>query len=226
MKRIVISLGGSLISTAEGIDVKFLKKFRALLLSRVALGEQFIIVIGGGKVCRNYQAALKAVTSPTSDDLDQMGIAATWFNAELVRLIFKDLAYPRVNNTPDARVKFNEPIMTACGNVPGHSSDNDAVHLAKNFGAETVINLTNIDKVYTADPRKVKNAKPLDSVTWQDFLKIVGTKWIPGANFPFDPVASQFAQKNKLKVIIANGNNLTNLKSILTNKKYTGTLIY
>ena len=44
---------------------------------------------------------------------------------------------------------------------------------------------------FQADPRKDKNAKPIDKITWTDFRKLVGDEWIPGMNAPFDPVASK-----------------------------------
>jgi uridylate kinase len=99
------------------------------------------------------------------------------------------------------------------------------VRLAKAYGARTVINLSNIDFVYSKDPRKFKDAKKIESISWGNFRKIVGNKWDPGKNLPFDPTAAKLAQKLKLKVIIANGKNLKNLKNILNNNKFRGTII-
>jgi uridylate kinase len=109
--------------------------------------------------------------------------------------------------------------------MPGRSTDDDAVRLAHIYGAKTVINLSNIDYVYTKDPRKFKDAKKIESISWEDFRKIVGNKWDPGKNAPFDPTAAKTAEKNRMKVIIANGKNLKNLKDILGNKKFRGTTI-
>jgi uridylate kinase len=53
----------------------------------------------------------------------------------------------------------------------------------------------------------------------------VGTKWSPGLNAPFDPIASTFAAKHELKVIIAKGTDLMNLKKILEGKSFLGTTI-
>lgn len=224
-KIFVISLGGSLISTQDGVDVEFLKKLRAFIVKRFTRGERFILVCGGGKVCRDYQKALKGITKVESNDLDWIGITTTYLNADLIRLIFKEYSFPSVVNTPDIKHPFKEKIMPACGNKPGHSSDNDAVHLAFTYGAFQVINLTNVDKVYTGDPREDKTAKPLENVSWAEYLKIVGSKWSPGANYPFDPVASKFAAKNGIAVTIARGGDFKNLANILDGKKFVGTLI-
>ncbi|MDR1253159.1 MAG: UMP kinase, partial [Treponema sp.] len=88
-----------------------------------------------------------------------------------------------------------------------------------------VINLSNIEKVYTDDPRKNPDAKPVDTISWEDFRALVGDEWVPGKNVPFDPVASRHAAKIGLKVICAAGKNLDNLKKILRGEDFVGTSI-
>lgn len=224
-KIFVLSVGGSLISTKDGVNVKFLKGLKSFIEARVKKGERFVLTCGGGRVCREYQNALKEVRKASSVDLDWMGIAATRYNASLVRLMFKEIAYPEVVNKPDTKHPFKQKVMAVCGNVPGHSSDNDAVHIANTYEAGTVINLTNVDKVYTADPNVDKDAKPIDSITWKEYLKMFGGEWVPGANYPFDPVASKFAHKKDLRVVIALGSDFKNLGKILDGKKFIGTEI-
>ena len=99
------------------------------------------------------------------------------------------------------------------------------MRLAKIYGARQIINLSNIDFVYTKDPRKFKGAKKITATSWKNFRKIVGNKWDPGKNLPFDPTAAKLAERLKLKVIIANGKNLKNLQRILQGKKFQGTTI-
>jgi uridylate kinase len=223
-KLFVISLGGSLINPGE-IDNKFLKSFRNLILSGIKKGNRFILMTGGGGPARQYQSALKVITKATADELDWMGIQATWLNAKLVQLMFGKIAHLRLVSDPNIKVKSQAKILVAGGWMPGRSTDDDAVRLAKTYGAQTVINLSNIDYVYTKDPRKFKDAKKIESISWKDFRKIVGNKWDPGKNLPFDPTAAKLAEKLKLKVIIANGKNLQNLKNILKDKKFKGTKI-
>ncbi len=220
----VVSLGGSLINPGE-IDSNFLKNFRQLVLGQVKKGNRFILITGGGKPAREYLSALKAVAKSKRDDLDWMGIFATRLNAQLVRLIFGRLAHPAVVKDPNNRVNFKEKILVAGGWMPGRSTDDDAIRLAKIYGADTVINLSNIDYVYTKDPRKFKAAEKIKHISWKNFRKIVGNKWDPGKNLPFDPTAARLAEKLKLKVIIANGKNLKNIRHILEGKKFKGTLI-
>jgi uridylate kinase len=223
-KLFVISLGGSLINPGA-VDVGFLKKFRATILRQAQKGNRFILITGGGKLCRDFQHSLRQITKPSANDLDWIGISSTWLHADLVRLIFGKLSHPIIVKNPNHKVKFKEKILVAGGWMPGRSTDDDAARLAKIYGAKIVINLSNINYVYTKDPRKFKDAKIIKEISWKNFRKIVGNKWDPGKNLPFDPTAAKLAERLRLKVIIANGKNLKNLQNILVEKNFKGTII-
>lgn len=220
----IISLGGSLICPNE-LDVPFLRSFRQIILKRVNRGDRFVLVAGGGHLARKYLEALRSVVRPSVDTLDWMGIHSTRLNAQLIRLLFGKLAHPKIVEDPNKKVTFKEKILVAGGWKPGRSTDDDAVRMAQVYGAHAIINLSNVDYVYTKDPRKFKDARPIKQISWKDFRKIVGSKWDPGKNAPFDPVAAKFAQAHKQKVIIARGNNLKNLERILAGRTFVGTVI-
>jgi uridylate kinase len=223
----VISLGGSLIAP-DAVDTVFLASFRRLAADHLeADGRRKLIVIcGGGGLARRYQAACRELNSSASnDDLDWIGIAATRVNAELVRRLFGVLCDGGVVTDPTAARKFSGRVMVAAGWKPGFSTDNDAVILARRFGAGTLVNLSNIAKVYTADPKKDPSAQPLDAVSWPEFRKIVGEEWSPGRNTPFDPAATRAAAAAHLRVIFADGRDLANLEAILAGRPFVGTTI-
>ena len=220
---IVISLGGSLI-VPDKINPLFLKKFKSLILSEIKKGKKFILICGGGHTARNYQKTAKSLSKLNSTELDWLGIHCTWLNAQLVKTIFSKIAHNKIVENPTKKLRFKK-LLIACGWKPGCSTDYDAVLLARTFKAKTIINLSNITKAYTKDPKKYKSAKPITKTTWKEFRKIVGNKWIPGANYPFDPIASKLAEKLKLKTVIMKGTNLKNLKNYLNNKKFIGTTI-
>lgn len=210
------------------VDWKFLKKFRELILKQIKKGKKFIIITGGGYAAREYQNNACKVTELTKDDRDWLGIHATRMNAHLVRTIFRSNAHPVINTNPHALedfYNFTGSIMVAAGWRPGFSTDFDAVTLGKYFQAKQVVNLSNIDFVYDKDPKKFKNAKKIKEISWTDFRKIVGDKWDPGMNAPFDPVASKIAQEAQMEVVIMNGKKLKNLEDYLGGKKFTGTVI-
>ncbi|MDO8625975.1 MAG: UMP kinase [Candidatus Magasanikbacteria bacterium] len=221
----ILSVGGSIIIPPTGFDIGFLKKFRALILSEVKKGQKFILVIGGGATCRQYQKAAGAAVPMTDRDLDWLGIKTTVLNAEFVKALFKDYAYEEVAVNPTKKVKTTRPIIIAAGWKPGCSTDKDAVLLAKTYGATEVINLSNVDYVYNSDPKKNKNAKKLTRLTWGELKKIVGTKWQPGANVPFDPSAARLAQKLGLVVKFARGTDVKTISRILNGDSTLGTVI-
>ena len=221
---IIISLGGSIIVPGE-IDVRFLKGFRQLILRHVKKGKRFIIISGGGKTCRKYQKAASGVVKLDRDDLDWLGIHATRLNAHLLRTIFSSHARKAIVKNPTKKIDFKEKILIAAGWEPGWSTDYDAVLLAKQFGVKTLINLSDIDYVYNKDPKYHRGAKLMKSVGWKEFRKIVGDKWDPGLNKPFDPVATKEAQKLGMRVVIMKGNDLKNIDAFLHEKKFKGTVI-
>lgn len=226
IKYKILSVGGSIIIPKTGFDIVFLKKFRSLILSEVKKGNKFILVIGGGATCRDYQQTLTKVVKTSDTDLDWLGIYTTWFNAEFVKMLFVGYAHGEVIKNPTQKIKTNKPIIIAGGWKPGCSTDKDAVLLAQNFDAKEMINLSNIEYVFDKDPNKFSNAKKIEKINWPDFRKnVVGYKWVPGKNVPFDPMASALAEKLKLKVSILKGTNLVEVKKAIQGKKFKGTVI-
>ena len=210
-------------------DTAFLNDFSAMVRDWLAedKSRKLILVVGGGAPARVYQNAYRAVGGNAKDDnqADWIGIMATRLNAQLLKAIFSDLCEQDVVYDPTAAKDFTGRILVAAGWKPGFSTDNDAVLLAEQFGAKTVVNLSNIEKVYTDDPRKNPDAKPLDTISWADFRKMVGDEWQPGKNCPFDPIASKKASENGMTVICAGGKNIPNIRNILDDKPFIGTQI-
>jgi len=225
-KPIIISLGGSIIVPKE-IDLAFLKGFRAMVEKYISKGRRFIIVSGGGHTCRLFQRAAAEVAKLDKEDLDWLGIHATRLNAHLLRAIFRKHANPVVLKDPTSSgIVFKEKILLAAGWKPGFSTDYDTVILAKRFGASTILNLSNQDYVYTKDPLKHKDATPIKAISWKEYRKIVGDRWDPGMNVPFDPVASKKAEQYGMTVVMLNGTNLKNLDELLSGRKFKGTVIF
>lgn len=219
----IISLGGSLVCPEE-IDFKFLRNFRKFILSWVRKGKKFAIIVGGGGIARKYQKIAKEFGT-SFENLDWIGIFATWLNASLIKSLFESFAFSEIITNPSKKLNPREKILIAGGWKPGWSTDFDAVILARNLKAKRVINLTNIDYVFDKDPKKFSDAKPIFSSSFDQFLKIIGKKWTPGANFPFDPVAARLAKKLKIEIIILNGKNFKNLSAFFKGKKFVGTII-
>jgi uridylate kinase len=224
----VISLGGSIVAPG-GVDTEFLQKFVKLIHSFIEKdhNRKFIFVVGGGGPARSWQNAYRSICGDDviNEEADWIGIMATRLNAQLVKALMGKWCTQEVVTNPLHVDPLTGHVLVAAGWKPGFSTDNDAVLLAERFQAEAVINLSNIEKVYTADPKTNPDAKPIDKISWADFRAMVGDEWVPGKNVPFDPVASKHAEKIGLKVICADGHNLDNLSRILSGEEFTGTTI-
>ena len=224
----VISLGGSIVAP-DGVDVDFLKNFVSLIQSFIKNDSEkrFIFVVGGGGPARRYQNACREINANIKDEeADWIGIMATRLNAQLIKAAMGELCNQEVVTNPMEVAPLTGRVMVAAGWKPGFSTDYDAVLLAERFKADAVLNLSNIEKVYTADPKVDGSAKPIDKISWKEFREMVGDDWVPGKNVPFDPVASRHAEKIGLKVICASGKDLENLKKILGGEEFTGTTIF
>ncbi len=221
---IVISLGGSLIVPDE-IDTEFLKLFSAFIKDCITQGFRFAIVTGGGKLARKYNTATEALTSPSTEDLDWLGIAATRVNAELVRIILDDSAHSSIVMDPDHVPSTDKPIIVGGGWKPGNSSDLAAIHMAQSLNAKRVINLSNIDYAYDKDPNKYPDAKKIESISWAEFRGLLPSEWTPGLSAPFDPIAAEKAESLGIEVAIMNGRNIENLQKYLNGEEFMGTVI-
>lgn len=208
--KIVISLGGSLV-VPDDIDILFLREFKTLISAEANAGKKIFIMTGGGKIAREYQKIAKEISNPTDEDLDLIGIRALNLNAELVRVLFKDV--PNVEAQVHGRTN------------PGASTDTGSVKLALEKNAKTVINLSNTDYVYDSDPKTNPNAKKIENISWAMYRSIIPKKWTPGLNTPFDPIASEIAEKEGIEVVIINGKPLNNFAKYLKGEKFAGTII-
>lgn len=212
----------------DGVDVDFVTRFVRALRDRLERERDlaFGLVIGGGSTARRYQEAARVVAPDTpSDVLDDIGIAATRINAHIVRAAFGSLCGDPVFTDPTAVRSISRRVLVGGGWKPGFSTDNVSVRLAETLGADTLINLSNIRQIYTADPGVDPNAKPLDRITWDELTAIVGDEWIPGKNTPFDPVATRRAAELGMTVVAADGRDLANLEALLDGRSFVGTTI-
>jgi len=246
-KTIVISLGGSIIYP-ESIDVIFLKKFNKFIRKFLKRGYKFVIVTGGGKLCRDFQSAASKVSRVSSDDKDWIGIHTTRLNAQLLRTIFKDVADPEIIDakeksserakTSEAQPhtnsrqrfsggvkKLNYPITIGSGWRPGWSTDFVSAQIATDFGVKEFVNAGKPAYVFEKDPQKFPKAKKFEKLSWSEYRKLIPSKWIPGFNSPVDPIAAKLCQKEKLAAIVINGKNLKNFENLLSGKNFEGTII-
>lgn len=227
--KIVMSIGGSLIAPQGGIDTKFLGDLSKFIREQLAENNkrQFFLVTGGGSTARDYIQSGREVVGHelSSEDLDWLGIHASRLNAHLVKTIFKDISHQYIIKHYEIIRKVSEPVVIAAGWKPGWSTDYDSILLCEDYHVGEVVNLSNISQVYDKDPKKFKDAKPIDRISWKDFRKLVGDDWIPGMNAPFDPVASKKAEELGIKVVLLSGHDFKNIERYFKNEPFLGTVI-
>lgn len=227
-ETIVISLGGSIVSPKAGeVNINFLKRFRQMILKFLKKNYRFVIIVGGGKVCRLYQTAASKIAALSNDDKDWLGIHATRFNAHLLRTIFRKEAYPVLLDDPHKPVKNHWKLLVAAGWRPGNSTDYIAVLLARRFRIKEIINAGNIPFVFEKDPSLFKNAKKFERISWKNYRKLIGSKWSPGLSTPFDPVAAKLAEELKIRVFIIDGADINNFEKAVNPPSggFRGTII-
>ena len=229
----VIKLGGSMVSPSTTclFDFAYANNFRKALEQFTLLGDKFFVAVGGGSIMRQYRDLAMANGITDHNQLHWIGTTVNVLNAEVVRVSMGELADEGVYKYEDyydnSILKINKSIKVGGGGRPGHSGDMDAILAALKLNTKVIISLKNVAAIYSADPKIDPQARPLEKLSWKEYLDIIGNpvEHMPGANFPIDPVASQIAIKNNLKFIVIAGLDIENLKKVLLGEKFIGTVV-
>jgi len=165
------------------------------------------VVAGGGNIFRGVKVSEQGIPRVTGD---MMGILATVMNALALESAIEKagiaartmsaLAMPEVCETYERRqalrhLEEGRIVLLAAGTGnPFFTTDTTAVLRAAEIGAQAVLKATDVDGVYSADPKKDKNAKRYDRLTHQEAiernLKVM------------DTTAFALAQENRMPIIV------------------------
>jgi len=221
MKKVVISLGGSVI-VPDKVDYNYLLKFKKTV-SSFYKKNKLVIITGGGSTARKYMD-LKRFDYKTKS---LIGISSTKLNARLVSGIFnkKGKIPDNVEQVKKSLKNSNLVICGALGMKHNSTTDGNAAEIAKEIGADLFINMTNIKGLYDKNPEKYKNAKYIPEISFEDFKKIASKiKFRAGQHFVLDQYAAKFISKHKIKTVIIS-QSLLNLNKVLKNIVFIGTII-
>lgn len=220
----VISLGGSRIIPDE-VDLVFLKKFKEIITKNKD-HSKFIVVCGGGSVARKYIEALRA--NGNSTFLQSMaGISITRVNARFMSYFFgEDAAEGIPHDLKHVSNLLRKNDIVFCGALrykPNNTSDGTAATIASYFKAPFV-NITNVQGLYTDNPKTNKNAKFIKETSWKDFNeRAKKIKFKAGQHFVLDQNAAELILKNKIPTYIIGS--LKDLENIIKGKDFEGSII-
>lgn len=224
-KVLVISLGGSVI-IPDKIDFKFLDRFKKLL-EKHSKKFKFVIVCGGGSIARKYIEALDR-EGANEEEISEAGMRATRMNAMFLMQFFGKRANSHLpKDMHDVKNNLSKNDFVICGALrysPDETSDGTAAKLAHFFKSD-FLNITNVDGLYSKDPRTSKDAKFIQYESWDDFeSRISKMKFKPGQHFVLDQQAAAIIKNYKIKTVIA-GKDVSNLDKMLLQKPFKGTLL-
>ncbi len=226
MDAVAVSLGGSFLVKENGVDVALTREIAAVL-ERVSTQRRVLAVVGGGAVARTYIQGARALGAPETT-LDEIGIAVTRINA---RVLLSSLphAYPKPPLSFDEALLASRsyPIVVMGGTHPGHTTDAVTVMLGDAARAKRIVIATNVDGVYSADPRKDPAAKHLPRLTAEDLVRITGGGDAKaGGTGVVDALGAKMIARSGIECAVVDGRDLKALEGALLGRTdFHGSLV-
>jgi uridylate kinase len=208
-QRVVVKVSGEALMGPEGFGIHqpTLERIAADLVATRALGVALGVVVGGGNIFRGMKISEKGIPRVTGD---MMGMLATVMNALALETAIEQAGAPARTMSASAMPEICETyerrrvlrhldegrmVLLAGGTGnPFFTTDTTAVLRAAEIGAQAVLKATDVDGVYTADPKKDKNATRYDRLTHQEALdrdlKVM------------DTTAFALARENRMPIIV------------------------
>jgi len=230
-KRILLKLSGEALMGEQkgGIDPAVVTMVANQVKAIRELGIEVGLVIGGGNIFRGVAGATKGMDRVTGD---HMGMLATMINALALQdaleqkgiqtRVLSGIEMPKISESYIRRravrhlEKGRVVIFGAGTGNPYFSTDTAAALRANEIAAQVVMKATNVDGVYTADPRTDPTATKYDCVSYQEVLER-GLKVM-------DAAAIALCMENKLPILIFDMNKPGNLLAAV-NGDVIGTLV-
>lgn len=220
---VVVSIGGSVVaddplspSPARGIASTLDEQIQAPLA----------VVVGGGAASRRYIDAARELGLDEAG-LDELGITITRANAWLLIAAFGRETYPEPATSFFEATKALRDYPRVCmgGTHPGHTTDAVAAMLAERVDAARLVIGTNVDGVYTGDPKQDPDAERIESLTPSDVVELAGEARQAGSSSVIDPLAAQIIRRSNLATRVVDGTDHPNLAQAVAGKPFEGTRI-
>ena len=217
--RAVVSLGGS-VAASPMPDVRFMREFAELVAELTERGHSIAVVVGGGRMAREYITRASELGA-SREVCDELGIAVTRINARLLALALGEHAHQLVPSSLEELPPWDRVIVMG-GTEPGHTTDAVAAMLALRLGAELLVIATDVDGVYSADPKRVPGAVKYPRITGAELLRLSAGEHTAGASAVIDPKAARIIAESGLRTVVVKGE-IPRIKAALLGGEHGGT---
>ena len=224
MDKVVVSIGGSVLVPGDD-DAAYIRRL-ADMLREVASEAQVAVVVGGGREARRYVDMGRALGGSVRE-LDELGIGITRVNARLLTVALGDIANTEIPVKADDCARMSEPgrIAVMGGTEPGHTTDAVSAMIAERMGADRIVNASNVDAVYSADPRADPDAVRYERMTIAQLKEVVYQDHDAGKSSVFDPLGVSIAMRERIDILMVNGRDLEELRNAILGKPIKGTFV-
>ena len=211
--RILLKLSGESLAGAKGTGFDFdtITGFARDIKAVAAMGAQVGMVIGGGNLVRGSQLSKMGLDRVSADYMGMLGtvINALAFQDILERegldtrvmtaIRMEELAEPYIRRRALRHLEKGRAVIFAAGTGnPYFSTDTAAVLRGIQMKADLIIKATSVDGVYSADPKKVPDARKYERISYRDvMLEELGV---------MDQTAITLCKENSLPLIVLNIN--------------------
>lgn len=221
---VVIRLGGSII--ASPINPQRINQYVELLKQLSGDGHNVITVVGGGALAREL-IRTGSTLGLSEEAQDWLAIHVSRLYALIFALKLGEAGTGKVpTSVREAANALKENRIVVMGGLrPGMTTDAVAAHVAQEVKAQLLVKATDQEGIYTKDPRRYKDAKKLDKITFKKLARLLEqNRHRAGIHQILDPVAVEILQKTRTRTIVVNGGNPRNLHAAVEGKK-VGTVI-
>ncbi len=196
--RAVVKLGGALFRRDP--EVNAIKSMARALSEFAREGNQVVAIAGGGENARAYISAARKLGAEEST-CDLIGIELTRSNAELFRIALGEVGVPKIPTSIGdvPHLAHLGKVLVMGGLQPGQSTNTVAALAAEITRAELLVNGTDVDGVYTKDPKKFPKARLLRTVQMDKLLNwAMSGEVFAGRYELLDPMALKIMQRAKI----------------------------
>jgi uridylate kinase len=225
MSTIAVKMGGSVLAPDE-VNLDYVQKVAKILL-KVAKQHRLYVVVGGGKLARTFITTCRKLHADESF-CDEVGIEVSRLNARVLISALGAAAYPEPAKDFHEAIVAGQTykIVIMGGTHPGHSTDAVCAMLAEKARADRIVRVTNVEGVYSDDPRMNPKAELLKKITGSELVKICSrTLGKAGSSGAFDHLAAKIIARAGIPTSVVIGKDLPNLEAALYGRKFKGTEI-